>query len=234
MARMRKLAAAGLLSLPCLLGPTIGQASDLEHGMAGSFNLPVASMKERLSETVTMQQYDFSCGAAVVSTVLTHHYGRPTAEDAVFKSMYESGDQAKIQKEGFSLLDMKNYFERIGMKADGFELTIDEIAKVGVPVIALIDLRGYKHFVLVKGVDGRRVLLGDPALGMTAMERDQFDEIRKKIVLLVRSEAKTGRKHFNLTKEWGIKPGAPVGSAAARDAIGPTLLETTFDSIDSF
>jgi uncharacterized protein len=218
-AQMRGLtliAAAGLLAAPLFLAdlPAV-KADGIETGLAGSMKLPVTSMKQRPFKTVVMQQYDFSCGAAVVATVLTHHYGRKTSENAVFTAMYEAGDQAVIQQNGFSFLDMKAYFNNIGMKADGFELGLDDIQKLGVPAIALIDLNGYSHFVLIKGIKDKRVLLADPAFGTLSMDREKFDSIRQSVVLLIRSKATVGRKHFNQTAEWGVKPDAPVKNGLA-------------------
>lgn len=219
------LAAAGLIAAPLFTSdPPAATAGDIESGLAGSLKMPVTSMKARPFKNVVMQQYDFSCGAAVVATVLTHHYGQKVPESDVFTSMYENGDQAVIQVEGFSFLDMKAYFNRLGMKADGYELTLDEIAEVGVPVISLINLEGYNHFVVIKGIKGKRVLIGDPAFGTLVMERDKFDAIRQGIVLVVRSKAKVGRKHFNQVAEWGIKPEAPAKNGLLRNS-APVYIE---------
>lgn len=202
------------------------KAQGIETGAAGSFRLPVTSMRDRPFQSVIMQQYDFSCGAAAVAMLLTHHYGVASTEQEVFTSMYENGDQAKIQQYGFSFLDMKSHIERIGMKADGFELTLDEVLKLGVPAIALIDLKGYSHFVLIKGIKGDRVLLGNPAAGMMAMNREEFEKIRQPVVLIVRSKATVGRKHFNQTAEWGVKPDAPIANGRATN--GSTMFVDMF------
>jgi predicted double-glycine peptidase len=213
------LVAAGMVAAPLLtIAPPPARAGDLESGFSGAMKMPVTSMKARPFKNVVMQQYDFSCGAAVVATVLTHHYGQSVAESDVFTSMYENGDQAVIKENGFSFLDMKNYFGRIGMKADGYGLTLDEVSELGVPVIALIDLEGYNHFVVVKGIKGKRVLLGDPAFGTMVMDRKKFDSIRQDIFLVVRSKAKVGRKHFNQVAEWGVKPEAPTAKAVLRNS----------------
>jgi len=217
MRRLTIIAIAALLAAPLTTAvQNSAKAQGIESGAAGSFRMPVTSMRERPFQSVIMQQYDFSCGAAAVAMLLTHHYGIASTEKEVFTSMYESGDQTKIQQEGFSFLDMKAYIERIGMKADGFELNLDEINKLGVPAVALIDLKGYSHFVLIKGIQGKRVLLGNPAAGMMAMDREEFDKIRQPVVLIIRSKATVGRKHFNQVAEWGVKPGAPVGNGLAR------------------
>src|SRR5208283_4171640 len=78
-----------------------------------SINVPLHSIKQlklmRAFRTTWHQQYDFSCGSAAVATLLSFHYGRPTNETTVFKAMFAAGDQARIQVQGFSLLDMKRY-----------------------------------------------------------------------------------------------------------------------------
>src|SRR5262245_13682690 len=196
---LQLIASAALIAAPLFLMdlPVAVAGGDIESGFAGSMKLPVTSMKSRPFKSVIMQQYDFSCGAAVVATLLTHHYGKPTPEADVFKAMYETGDQAVIQQDGFSFLDMKNYFNSVGFRADGFELGLDDIGELGVPAIALINLKGYNHFVLIKGIKDNRILIADPAFGTYAMEKEKFEAIRQPVVLLVRNQAKVGRKHFN-------------------------------------
>ncbi len=204
-------AAGALLASLTVTDFPAARAGDIESGVAGSFKMPVTSMRERPLKSVVLQQYDFSCGAATVAMLLTYHYNMPTTEEQAFRAMYEVGDQEKIQREGFSFLDMRNYIKSRKMNAAGFELNLDEIEELGVPAIALITLNGYRHFVLIKGIKGNRVLIGNSAIGMMAMERDKFDAMRDPIVVLIRNKAKLGREHFNLASEWGVKPKAPLG-----------------------
>jgi predicted double-glycine peptidase len=67
--------------------------------------------------------------------------------------------------------------------------------------------------VLIKGIKEDRVLIGNSAIGLMAMERAKFDAIRDDIVVLIRNKAKLGREHFNLASEWSVKPKAPVRKA---------------------
>src|SRR5690606_15568794 len=120
-------------------------------------------LKEARFRTTLPQQYDFSCGSAATATLLTFQYGYPVSEEDVFVQMYRNGDQRKIQTEGFSLLDMRRYLESQGFTADGFELPLDKLLEEGLPAIVLLNDRGYRHFVVVKGLRDGRVLLGDPA-----------------------------------------------------------------------
>ena len=108
--------------------------------VGGAFSVPVSSLKESRFRTTARQQYDFSCGSAALSTLLTHHYGIKVSEQTVFEQMYRVGNQAKIRQQGFSLLDMKRYLDARGIRADGFQVGLDEIESAGVPGIALVNM----------------------------------------------------------------------------------------------
>ena len=91
--------------------------------------------------------------------------------------MFARGDQAKIKKEGFSLLDIKNYLASHGFEADGYVTELDKLSAAKVPAIVLLKEQGYYHFVVVKGLRDGRVLIGDPSSGTRAISRSKFTEI---------------------------------------------------------
>lgn len=177
------------------------------------YRVPVQSMRERKFNGVVPQQYDFSCGSAAVATLLTYHYDRPVTERDVFLKMYEVGDQERIQKLGFSLLDMKLYLESIGLRADGFRVDLARIEDTGVPLIALVNIRGYKHFVVIKGVSRETVLLGDPAVGKRVISRSDFLDIWDGVAFVIRNEGARGRLNWNKKNDWSGFISAPVSSA---------------------
>lgn len=179
----------------------------------GVFDVPVTSIRERRLMTIVRQEYDFSCGAAAVATLLTYHYLNPTDEAHVFEAMFEVGDQEKIRDVGFSMLDMKSYLEARGFHVDGFRLPLDKVEDIGVPVITLIDINGYRHFVVVKGMQDGRVLVGDPAYGTNVMDRERFQEIWSGTVLAIRDEPYEAMEYFNVADEWRVRPNAPVADA---------------------
>ena len=129
----------------------------------GDVVMPVTSIRQAKVAGTLLQQYDFSCGSAAVATLLTHHYGIAVSESTVFDAMYRQGDPQKIRREGFSLLDMKRFLESMGFEADGFEQPLDKLLEARIPAIVLISENGYHHFVVIKGLRGNRVLIGDPA-----------------------------------------------------------------------
>lgn len=177
----------------------------------------ISSYKEALFKEVIRQRYDFSCGSAAVATLLTHHYGDPVTEHQVFREMYEHGDQNKIQEQGFSLLDMKMYLQNRNYRADGFRVSLDKLSRnVGIPAIALINLQGYKHFVVVKAVDSQRVLVGDPAKGRRIIARPEFEAMWNGILFVIRDNTDIARQTFDANSAWQIRPKGPLGMAISR------------------
>ena len=186
----------------------------------GFFSVPVTSVKEGRFQNVIKQQYDYSCGSAAIASLLTFHYKQPISEKEVFLEMYEAGDKEEIQKAGFSLLDMKTYLKRHGIQADGFKMDIDKFAKVGLPAITLIETNGYRHFVVLKGVNDNEVLVGDPALGVKIYKRAELETMWKGIVFFVRDRVKVGKRHFDEQRDWRVRQKAPFGTALSRDSLG--------------
>lgn len=178
----------------------------------GDFAVRVQSVEERRFAGVIRQRYDFSCGSAALATLLHNHYGDAVDEAQVFKGMWRDGDREAIRRVGFSLLDMKRYLAARALKADGFKVSLDAVAKAGIPGIALISVRNYKHFVVVKGVTATEVLVGDPSSGIQALERSAFQAAWNGVYFVLNSEQGRGRKAFNQSSQWAAFTRAPVGS----------------------
>ena len=185
--------------------------------------LPATSLKEIRFRSTLRQQYDFSCGSAALATLLTYHYGHPVSEQAVFEQMYLQGDRAKIRSEGFSMLDMQRFLSARGFKADGFELPLRKLVEARLPAIVLIADRGYHHFVVIKGFDSGRVLIGDPSRGLRALSMSAFEAIWVGKLLFVVHGYPSGAT-FNVLAEWRAAPAAPLGIAINRDALAPLTL----------
>ena len=100
----------------------------------------VETLKERRLRQVVHQSVDFSCGAATVATILQYYYGQPVTEQDAILGMFSVGDRDEIRQRGFSLLDMKNFTEKLHYKAVGYKIMeVDKLKELKVPVIALID-----------------------------------------------------------------------------------------------
>ena len=214
------------IAIACLAGPLAAVAAPAVATLTGQdYRVQVQPIHALRTAGTVLQQYDFSCGSAAIATLLTHHYGYPVAEQAVLEAMFDTGDADKIRKEGFSLLDMKNYLGRLGFAADGFEQPLDKLLEAGLPAIALIDESGYHHFVVVKGLDSARVLVGDPARGTRTMSRERFQAAWLGGLLFV-IHNHTERARFNKPADWRAAPPAPIAAGVARHGVaGVDLLK---------
>ena len=181
---------------------------------SGPATVRVMSWRDIPFRTVVRQEHDFSCGSAALATLLTYHYGLKTTEADTFKEMYAKGDQPKIRKVGFSMLDMKRYLADHGMKSSGYRLTLDEVAQSHAPVIALINVGAYRHFVVIKGVDHDKVLIGDPALGLKITTREIFNHMWNGIALALDPPA-GAQPRFNEASEWSPWAASPLRQVAA-------------------
>lgn len=213
-----------LVHLLWLAGLVLGagvQADTLElPGVGGGrFKVGVTSLKEAKFKATTRQQYDFSCGSAALATLLTHHYSYPVTEQAVFNEMFARGDQVKIRKEGFSLLDMKNYLQAHQFQADGFELPLDKLMESNLPAVVLIAEKGYHHFVVIKGMRDGRILMGDPSSGTRAVSRSHFEAVWVNQLLFV-VHNKQAQAQFNQERDWQVAPRAPLSAGIQVEGLG--------------
>jgi predicted double-glycine peptidase len=189
-------------------------ASSIELAVGQRLTVPVTSLKDIKFRKTTRQQFDFSCGSAALATLLTHHYQTPVTEKEVFEKMFLTGDQAKIRQQGFSMLDMKRYLATRGFVGDGFQQPLDKLLEAKLPAIVLISDRGYNHFVVIKGAEDGRILLGDPSSGARSVTRERFMELWANRLLFVvhrypKAVAKVG---FNGAEDWRAAPRAPLGA----------------------
>lgn len=200
--------------------PAAAQAILVQGG--ADYSLPVTSLRDLPFRTVVRQQYDYSCGSAALATLLSQHYALPVSEAEAFQAMYAAGDQAKIRRLGFSLLDIKRYVNARGLQADGYRLTLDQLLAIGRPGIAVITVGPYRHFVVVKGAKGGgvrdgRLLIGDPASGLTVYTAADFARVWNGVFFAVRAPSGT-RAVFNRVDEWQAKAQAPFGQPLGADS----------------
>jgi predicted double-glycine peptidase len=197
-----------LLCVPTAISATRANAEVSLRTGDGNYSLQVRSYRDIPFRTTIRQQYDYSCGSAALATLLRFHYGRNVGESEIFTAMYKAGDQASIQKVGFSLLDMKQYLERSGFKADGYRMSLEELAKNGTAAITLISVGRYKHFVVIKGIRTGKVLIGDPALGLKTYTLADFEKMWSGIIFMIH-DSPSQTVAFNRDEEWNPWAQAP-------------------------
>ncbi len=175
----RKNAASGRLyrTLACLsiLVPLLIAPSSFAGERA------VTSLLEMRRDKVVIQEWDLSCGAAALTTLLQYQHGEQVTEKEVAMNLmkreeYIANPQLVQLREGFSLLDLKQYVDARGYQGNGFgKLQLKDLASRA-PLIVPIKTNGYNHFVIYRGMLGNRVLLADPAWGNRTMMVEDFLE----------------------------------------------------------
>lgn len=150
------------------------------HPVTAAAREPVRSLLEMRRDNVVIQEWDLSCGAAALTTVLNYQFGDPVSEKEIATALVNRKeyieDPRLVQvRQGFSLLDLKRVAESRGYVGTGYgKMTVDDLVERA-PVLVPIVANGYNHFVIFRGRMGNRVLVADPAFGNYTMRIDKFE-----------------------------------------------------------
>ena len=142
----------------------------------------VKSVLEIRQKNVVMQEWDLSCGAATLTTLLNFQHGDLVTEKEVATALMNRDIYIKnpilVQlREGFSLFDLKRYVDQRGYKGVGLgKMEFEDLVRRA-PILVPINTAGYNHFVIFRGTLGNRVLLADPAWGNRTMTVKQFEKV---------------------------------------------------------
>lgn len=205
---MRLMLARALICLAALAPCAFARAQDPRSvvdvtRLAGPGAMPIAktmrTWRDMRFREMAPQRYDFSCGSAALATLLQSGYGIQTSETQLIRAMLREDNAAEVLKNGFSMLDMKRYATSIGLRAHGYKIDSDALYRLQMPVIALLDLKGYKHFVVVKGAANGRVFVADPALGHRVMAESDFTAGWNGIVLAILADTPLRADSYLLT-----------------------------------
>lgn len=173
---------AALLMLPAFFQLHAVEAAEMGlylptvDGAGMRMSKQVVSMEESRYQHVVRQHTDYSCGAASLATILKYGYGMDVDEASVMQGLLNVSDRQIVMSKGFSLLDLKNYAEQLGFRARGYRVTLDRLRQIRVPTIVMLDLGGYKHFVVLKRLVDGKAYIADPALGNKVLTVDEFTE----------------------------------------------------------
>jgi uncharacterized protein len=140
----------------------------------------VKSLLEMRRDNVVVQEWDLSCGAAALATILNHQYDDPVSEreialGLISREEYLADPELVRIQQGFSLLDLKRYVDARGYQGIGYgNLNFQDLVDMA-PIMVPVDLSGYPHFVVFRGALGNRVLLADPGFGNRTMLAAKFE-----------------------------------------------------------
>ena len=156
------------------------------------FNIKRKTLVDLRFKNVVRQRFDLSCGAAAVATLMRYYYGDKITEQTIIKDIATYGDVAKIKKFGFSMLELKRFGDRRGYVVRGFKVkSAQDLANLKIPVLTLINVRGYSHFVILKGIRNGQVYVADPAYGNRNYSLSEFETGWSKIILAYLSKSKS-------------------------------------------
>lgn len=185
-------------ALGIVLFPETSWTANISIGSSIRVSPSVKTMKDMRDEGLVKQQFDYSCGAAALATILRYGFGNKVTEKQILLQLFDllTDDEKKSsRKKGFSLFDLQRVAQARGYKAQGFRLKAQDLPRLDGPVIVFIDPRDYKHFAVLRGVRGDRVYLADPSRGNIRQSAHVFlkswlQEDGKGIIFVV--EPKTG------------------------------------------
>ncbi|PXW26597.1 C39 family peptidase [Paraburkholderia caballeronis] len=171
----------------CLLcAPAHAQSTlDTTNLVGVPLKKPIRSMRDIRYTSIVNQQFDYSCGAAALATLLKYGYGIDIPETELIRRMMAFSTPEVVIKNGFSMLDMKKFVETIGMRGRGFRVNTDALYHLQIPVMVLMNIDGYEHFVIVKHAENGRIFIADPALGNRIVNESDFAKTWNGLVFAV-------------------------------------------------
>jgi len=149
----------------------------------------VRTFLEIRQENVVLQEWDISCGAASLATILTYQHGDPIPEREIALAMLKATDTELVkQRLGFSLLDLKRFLEGRGYAGDGYgDVGLADLIDLAPAIVPIRLQPTYDHFVVFRGLADGRAVLADSAFGNRTMPIGRFLDIwQKQIAFIVR------------------------------------------------
>jgi predicted double-glycine peptidase len=135
----------------------------------------VTPRSEMENDHLVKQMYDYSCGSAALATLLNFHLGEELGERQVIQGLLKYGDPQKIaQRRAFSLLDMKRFVAALGYAGAGYKAEMEDLDTLEAPCLLPIQLFGYRHFAVFRGIYKEHVFLADPWRGNISFTRRDF------------------------------------------------------------
>lgn len=160
--------------IAALLLPLVGLA------WTGESNAETRSLLEARHDRVVLQQWDLSCGAAALATILKYQYDEPVTEREIAlqimqRKEYLANPSIVRARQGYSLLDLQRVVEGRNYKGIGLgNLSLNDLVERA-PMIVPMKFAGYNHFVVFRGLYRGQVVLADPAWGNRTMAIGAFE-----------------------------------------------------------
>lgn len=160
----------------------------------------ITSWKEIRDQNIVKQNLDYSCGSASIATILNGYYNKKVTEQEILK-IIDKGDLMA------SFDDLRKALNTLGFQAKGYNVSLETLQKLKIPVIAYIKYRKNDHFTVISGINTNFVRISDPSLGKRILSRHQFkemwenqdnDNLKGKILVIIPNNQFFNSEFFNL------------------------------------
>ena len=166
-----------------------------------TFRSYVCSYKEIKEQNIVMQKYDYSCGAAVLATIIRYYWGDDIDEmyflDMLPKLKLTEKELKDRIENGLTLTDLRNLANKAGYQATMAKVKFEELAQGKVPVVVGVTVKKHEHFVVFRGADDRYAYLADPIRGNVRVPICTFIEQWQKNAILIVAKPNTKVKDVN-------------------------------------
>ena len=218
--------------LACVALPASVWAANVGVGSGIRVERQLRSMKDLRDANVIKQQFDYSCGAAALATILRYGFGDSVTERDVLMQLFgllSAEELPDTLSQGFSLLHLQRVAQARSYRAEGFRIEPRYLSQLSGPVIVFIQPRGYKHFAVLRGIKDDRVFLADPSLGNIRLPLYRFleswlDESGTGIIFAVEPTAGTPQGTTPLTLSIQGLPQPEIMTARELLAVGNPFL----------
>ncbi len=162
----------------------------LTDAFSGISHLELQPLLVQRWAAIVRQRLDAGCGPASLATIYTHYLDLPVEERDMSRALtaeaLRSGrDRSHIQARGYAMGDLKRVVDRSPLVSAAFQAPVETLKTLKIPVITQVNIRGYGHFVVLRGMIGDRVIVADPNFGNMTYPIGQFDDIWSGVMLAI-------------------------------------------------
>lgn len=164
----------------------------------------IRSYMELRFDNLERQNSEYTCGVAVLSTLLTSYFSDTLKEEEILESFL---GQCISQRKNINFLDMSIFLKKLKYHARGYRVNLEGLQVLLIkysPIIAHVSLdnSGNGHFVLVLALIGKeQVVIKDPAFGNMIWGIDEFTKRFTGNVLVVETNNNAHAKKVSLLKK---------------------------------
>lgn len=128
-----------------------------------------------------MKEYQLDgndCGASCLKYLVKYYQGNISLERA--RELTYTG------KDGTNMYNLKKAFLQLGFSVNGYFIPIEELNKYHQPMIAMIKINNFNHFVVINKITNQYIYLFDPSRGKRKYMIDEFKTLFSGYILVAK------------------------------------------------